>query len=308
MSNEEQVINAIEEKAADAATEETSLKLEIRGTEYPISYTMETVDKFTRHYVVKVEGELYKALEMSAYFKTKGKYMIPGFRKGKATMQSIKNHYGEGAFMDATIDEAIDSIYKVMYRPVFLKDGMACMPSVDIKSFNLGSFEFYYIITDYAKVENLTYKDLEFTVVSDGKYIDEIAERKLKSALDKAGYWEDVTDRALDNGDTATIDYAGRVGEEYFEGGTAQDQELEIGSGHFIPGFESQLVGMNIGETKDITVTFPEEYGAENLAGKEAIFTVSLKAIKVKKAQGKVTYKKKSVLSRRSGKGICRKG
>jgi len=286
MSNEEQVINAIdnqEEQADQTVANDATINVNVRGTDYPIQYTVEEVDKFTKNYVVTVEGDLFKALEMSAYFKTKGKYMIPGFRKGKATMSSIKSHYGEGAFLDATIDEAIDTIYKAMYRPVFLASGMACMPSADIKSIDLGKVVFYYVITTYAKVENVVYKDLEFKVVSDGKYIEELADNKLKSALDKAGYWEDITDRPLQEKDTANIDYAGKIDGELFEGGSAEGQDLEIGSGTFIPGFESQLVGMNIGETKDINVKFPEDYGAKEYAGKDAVFTVTLKGIKLKK-------------------------
>ena len=283
MSNEEQVNNAVENQEETNASEEKALVLNIRGTDYPIAYTVEQADKFTKHYVVKVDGELYKALELSAYYKTKGKYMIPGFRKGKATMASIKNHYGEGAFIDATIDEAIDSVYKVMLRPVFYAEGMACAPSVDIKSVNVGEFEFYYIITSYAEVENVVYKDLEYVTVAEDKYVESIAQDKLDSALDKAGYWEDISDRPLQTKDTATIDFAGKIDGELFEGGSANDTELEIGSGKFIPGFEDQLVGMNIGDVRDIDVKFPEDYGNEEFAGKDATFTVTLKAIKVKK-------------------------
>ncbi|MBQ7652885.1 MAG: trigger factor [Clostridia bacterium] len=281
MSNEEQVINAVDNQQENTVAKD--LVLNIRGTDYPISYTVEQADKFTKHYVVKVDGEFYKALELSAYFKTKGKYMIPGFRKGKATMASIKTHYGETVFLDATIDEAIDQIYKVMLRPVFYADGMVCAPSVDVKSINLGEFEFFYIITSYAEVENVVYKDLEYVAVKEDKYVESIAQDKLQSALDKAGYWEDISDRALQMKDTATIDFEGRIDGELFEGGSAKDTELEIGSGKFIPGFEEQLVGMNIGETKDINVRFPDDYGAKEFAGKDAVFTVTLSAIKVKK-------------------------
>ena len=105
---------------------------------------------------------------------------------------------------------------------------------------------------------------------------------EIAKAQEKAGAWENVTDRACEKFDTVVIDYSGSVDGVKFEGGTAEKQNLELGSGMFIPGFEEQVEGMKIGEEKDITVKFPEEYGAENLAGKDAVFAIKLHEIKKK--------------------------
>lgn len=280
MSNEEREANGVVENQEqnDAFTPVVS----IRNVDYPFAYTVEQVDKFTRKYFIKVDGELFTALERNAYFKTKGKYNIPGFRKGKAPMASIKNYYGASCFIQDTIDEAIDEMYRVLYKPVFVKTNMAGSPDVEIKSIGQGEFEFAYIITSYAEVENLVYKDIEYKGTKLDGVQNEIYERELNDARDKAGYWEEISDRAVANGDTVNIDYCGKFDGEAFEGGTSEGYDLVLGSNTFIPGFEDQVVGMNIGETKDIVVTFPEDYGHADYQGKEAVFTVKVNSAKVK--------------------------
>jgi trigger factor len=114
------------------------------------------------------------------------------------------------------------------------------------------------------------------------KVTDEEIDNRIQQDVDKATTMADVTDRAVENGDTVNLDYAGTVDGVAFEGGTAQNQTLEIGSGHFIPGFEEQMVGMKIGEEKDLEVKFPEEYHAENLKGKDAVFHVKVNGIQAK--------------------------
>lgn len=159
---------------------------------------------------------------------------------------------------------------------------MACTPDVEIKSIGQGEFEFAYIITSYLPVENLVYKDVEYK----GTKIDDIQketyERLLNTARENAGSWEEITDRAVALGDTANIDYCGKFDGVAFEGGSAEDYDLVLGSNTFIPGFEDQVVGMNVGETKDVVVSFPDDYGHEAYQGKEAVFTVKLNSAKVK--------------------------
>lgn len=280
MSNEEREANGVVENQEqnDAFTPVVS----IRNVDYPFSYTEEQVDKFTKKYFIKVDGELYNALERSVYFKTKGKYSIPGFRKGKATMASIKTFYGSSCFIQDTVDEAIDELYRVLYRPVFIKSHMACNPDVEIKSIGQGEFEFAYIITSYAPVENLVYSDIEYKGTKIDTIQNEAYERLLNTARENAGSWEEITDRAVALGDTANIDYCGKFDGVAFEGGSAEGYDLVLGSNTFIPGFEDQVVGMNVGETKDVVVSFPEDYGYEAYQGKEAVFTVKLNSAKVK--------------------------
>lgn len=280
MSNEEREANGVVENQEqnDAYTPVVS----IRDVDYPIAYTVEQVDKFTKKYFIKVDGDLYNALERSVYFQTKGKYSIPGFRKGKAPMASIKNYYGSSCFVQDMVDEAIDSIYRVLYRPVFLKSQMAGSPDVEIKSIGQNEFEYAYIITSFAPVENVVYKDLEYTGTKLEPIQEEIYNRELNNARDNAGYWEEITDRAVANGDTANIDYCGKFDGVAFEGGTSEGYDLVLGSNTFIPGFEDQVCGMNVGETKDVVVSFPADYGYEAYQGKEAVFTVKLNSAKVK--------------------------
>lgn len=261
--------------------EEFKPVIEIRGQSYDYSYSVEDTDNCTKKYVIKVEGDLYLAMEREAYYQTKGKYSIPGFRKGKATMHAIKNYYGESTFLEATVDYAIDSIYRLMYKPVLLKNNMAASPDVEVRSISDGVIEYAYIITVFPEVGEINYKGLEIHCYNEDKYISDLADKKLEEAREKVGSWEFVEDRPLQDGDTANINYCGKLDGVAFEGGTADEQDLVIGSNTFVPGFESQLIGMNIGETKDIDITFPENYHAD-LAGKAVVFTVTLNSIKNK--------------------------
>lgn len=255
--------------------------IEVRGQKFDFSYNVEDVDKFTKKYVIKVEGDLFLAMEREAYYATKGKYSIPGFRKGKAPMHSIKAFYGEEIFLESTVDQAIDRIYRVMYSPVLLKANMAASPEVEIRNISKNKMEYAYVVTVFPEVGDINYKGLDIHCYDEDKYVKELAEKKMSDAREKAGSWEKVDDRALQDGDTANIDYLGKIDDVPFDGGAQDGCDLVIGSNTFIPGFEAQLVGMNIGETKDINVTFPEDYHQE-LAGKNAVFTVKLNSIKVK--------------------------
>lgn len=252
----------------------------VRGQEFDFSYTVEDVDKFTKKFVIKVEGDLFLAFERESYYANKNKYSIPGFRKGKATMHAIKAYYGDHVFIEGAVDQAIDAVYRVMYRPVLLKVNMAASPDVEVRGITENTIEFAYIITVFPEVGEINYKGLEIHCYDEDKYVKELAEKKLQDARKQAGSYTEVDDRPLQDGDTANIDYLGKVDDVPFAGGEAKGYDLVIGSNTFIPGFESQLVGMNKGETKDINVTFPEDYH-EELAGKAAVFTVTLNGIKV---------------------------
>lgn len=225
--------------------------------------------------------EFDKAME-KAYVKTRGRVNIPGFRKGKAPRKVIENYYGEGVFYD----EALDVIFPDAYEAAVKENNLFVVdrPEMDdVEQIGSGK-DLKFSVKVYVKPEVTLgeYKGLK-AVKHIHKVTEEEIDHEISHDVEKASTMEDVEGRALENGDIVNLDYAGSVDGVAFEGGTAAGQTLELGSHSFIPGFEEQMVGMNIGEEKDLNVKFPEEYHAENLKGKDAVFHV-----KVNSAQKKV--------------------
>ncbi|CDB25708.1 trigger factor [Firmicutes bacterium CAG:552] len=214
------------------------------------------------------------------YLKTKGKYSVPGFRKGHATRKMIENFYGQSVFFDDAINNCVRKGYSKALdenEDIFPVDE----PQVDIAKFDDKELVFTVEVVvkpevQLGKYTGIKLDKVEYTV----KQSDVKAE--LERARERLSRNEEVSDRALKNGDTANIDYSGSVDGVKFVGGTAEKQDLVICSKTFIPGFEEQLIGMNVGDSKDITVKFPEEYHAKDLAGKDAVFAVKLNSITVK--------------------------
>lgn len=214
------------------------------------------------------------------YLKTKGKYSVPGFRKGHATRKMIENFYGQSVFFDDAINNCVRKGYSKALdenEDIFPVDE----PQVDIAKFDDKELVFTVEVVvkpevQLGKYTGIKLDKVEYTV----KQSDVKAE--LERARERLSRNEEVSDRALENGDTANIDYSGSVDGVKFADGTAEKQDLVIGSKTFIPGFEEQLIGMNVGDSKDITVKFPEEYHAKDLAGKDAVFAVKLNSITVK--------------------------
>lgn len=214
------------------------------------------------------------------YLKTKGKYSVPGFRKGHATRKMIENFYGQSVFFDDAINNCVRKGYSKALdenEDIFPVDE----PQVDIAKFDDKELVFTVEVVvkpevQLGKYTGIKLDKVEYTV----KQSDVKAE--LERARERLSRNEEVSDRALKNGDTANIDYSGSVDGVKFVGGTAEKQDLVIGSKTFIPGFEEQLIGMNVGDSKDITVKFPEEYHAKDIAGKDAVFAVKLNSITVK--------------------------
>ena len=212
-----------------------------------------------------------------AYLKVRNQVTIPGFRKGKAPRKMIENMYGEGVFYD----EAFELIFDEVYGPAVDENKIEVVdrPEIAIQEIGAGkNLKFTCEVFVKPDVTLGEYKGVsvkkETTVVSDVEVDARIEEERNKQAAEIQ-----VEDRAVAEGDTVNLDYAGTVDGVAFAGGTAKDQTLKIGSGSFIPGFEEQMIGMNIGEEKDLQVTFPEKYHAEELAGKAAVFHVKVNAI-----------------------------
>lgn len=228
-----------------------------------------TMDKET------FEKELDKAFHKNAkYFK------VPGFRNGKVPRNVVEKVYGEGVLYQAVIEDTVDEEYKKAVEDNNLK--VVSKPELDVKQMEKGK-DLIYTVTLFVEPEATVkkYKGLEVKKV-EAKVTKKDIDAKIESDRQKNARVITVEDRALENNDVSTIDFEGFVDNVPFEGGKAENFELTIGSGQFIPGFEEQLIGMKIGEEKEINVTFPKEYHAENLAGKPAMFKVKLISIKSK--------------------------
>ncbi len=229
---------------------------------------------------IRVEAEKFDAALTKAYNKNKGRYNIPGFRKGKVPMAMVKKFYGVEAFYDDAVNFAIDESYPVALsendiRPVDY-------PQVDIVELGEGKELVYTAtVTTYPEIELGEYKGLDIKKavyeVEDSeieKQITEMQEKNARIEVKKEGN--------IAKGDIAIIDFKGFVDGVAFDGGEGTDYSLEIGSGTFIDNFEEQLIGLAVGEKKEVNVSFPESYGKEELNGKPAMFEVEIKSIKVK--------------------------
>ena len=214
---------------------------------------------------------------VEAYKATKNQFVIDGFRRGKAPRSIIEKHYGEGVFFEDAINSMLDTGY-----PQAIKE-------LELEVIDRPNMDFEEVAKDKDVVVNVTVavypvvevKDYMGVEVEQPEFTaDEADADKELESMRKRNARMIVAERAAEDGDTVILDYAGFVGDEQFEGGTAESQELKLGSGMFIPGFEDQLVGVKAGEKKDVKVTFPEEYHAENLAGKEAVFHCTVHEVK----------------------------
>lgn len=228
---------------------------------------------------ITVDADTFAAAVQQAYVKTAKHYNIPGFRKGHAPRKVIENMYGEGVFFE----DAFEIVWGDAYDAALEEFELSAVdkPSIDIEKISLDEGVVYTAEVQLKPEVVLgAYKGIE---VEKPTYTVEDAdvEREIEQEREKNARFVGV-ERAVENGDRVILDYSGSVDGEKFDGGTAEEQPLVIGSGTFIPGFEEQMVGMSIGEEKDITVTFPEEYHAPDLAGKEAVFHVKVREVQIK--------------------------
>lgn len=245
-----------------------------------MNYNKEILENSEIKYVVEADSSAWQNAIKEAYNKTKHKFNIEGFRKGKAPMSVITRMYGIGVFFD----DALDIILQDLYTELLIKEAdlkPVARPNVDIVAISDTELKVAFTITVTPEFTLGEYKGLTLDKIN-VEVTDEMVDAEITKAQDKAGAWENVTDRACQKFDSVIIDYSGSVNGVKFEGGTAEKQNLELGSGMFIPGFEEQVEGMAIGEERDINVKFPEGYGAEDLAGKDAVFAVKLHEIKKK--------------------------
>ena len=229
--------------------------------------------KFTMDFT----AEEFEAAVLKAYQDSKDKFNIDGFRKGKAPRSIIEKHFGEGVFFE----DAINNLFQTAYPEALNELDLEVIDSPQADFSEIGKGKPLTVTIDvavYPVVEVKDYKGIEVEQV-DPEVTEEDVDRDIE-AMRKRNSRMVVADRPVENGDTVILDYAGFVGDEQFQGGTAENQELKIGSGMFIPGFEEQLIGVKAGESKDVVVTFPEEYQAKELAGKEATFKCTVHEVK----------------------------
>lgn len=242
--------------------------------------TMEKLEGSKVKLTIEVSAEQFEAATQKAYQKAGKRFNVPGFRKGKAPRKVIENMYGPLAFFD----DAFDIVYPEAYQAAIAEQGVEPVdrPDVSIETLPEGEtpLVFSLVVAVKPEVELGAYKGIEVEKRAYNVTDDEV-DAAMAQLQEGVARMVDV-DRPVENGDTVNLDYSGSVDGVKFDGGTAQGQTLTIGSGQFIPGFEEQMVGMAVGEEKDIEVTFPEEYHAENLAGKKAVFAVKVNGIQVK--------------------------
>ena len=221
-----------------------------------------------------VPAAQFEEAMQKAYLKNRGKINVPGFRRGKAPRKLIETMYGEGVFYDDAFQEIFPNLYDEAVKENDLH--VVDQPEVDVKEIGEGKdLVFTCEVFVRPDVTLGDYKGLTVEVTKQ-EVTDADIDARIEQDRQKVARTVDVEGRALENGDTVNLDYAGSVDGVAFEGGTAEGQTLTLGSNQFIPGFEEQMVGMNIGEEKDLNVTFPEQYHAAELAGKAAVFHVKV--------------------------------
>ena len=234
-------------------------------------------DKNAVKFTMEFSAEEFEQAQIKVYQDAKNQIEIPGFRKGKAPRSIIEKHYGEGVFFE----DAIDALFRQSYGTALDELDLEVIdtPAAEFSKIAKGEgFTVTITVDCFPIVEVKDYKDVEIDKIEQ-EVSDEDVENELK-AVQKRNARQVLVERPAQEGDTLLFDYSGFVGDEQFEGGTAERQQLQLGSGMFIPGFEEQLIGVTPGEKKDVVVTFPEEYHAEDLAGKEAVFHCLVHEIK----------------------------
>lgn len=247
-----------------------------------MNYKKEVLENKKIKFTAEIDAETFDKAIDEAYQKNKHKFAIEGFRRGKAPRKVIEKQYGKGVFFE----DAVDIILPKAYSDILEQEKdleIVSRPDVDVINVtDEGAVTVTYEVAVKPEVELGEYTGLEIkgekTTVSKAD-VDE----ELKKAQDKASRLVDVTeDRPIAINETANINFVGSIDGVEFEGGKGDNFDLQLGSNMFIPGFEEQVVGMKAGEVKDVKVAFPKEYGAQEVAGKDAVFKVTLNQIKVK--------------------------
>ena len=246
-----------------------------------MKYTTKAAEKSTVKITMKFDKDEWKDALNKAYLKTKGRFAVNGFRKGKAPRNVIEHAYGKGVFFE----DALNVLFSENYGKILDKEEKKFTavgdPELSVDDLSDEGVTLVAVTPVKPEVKIGSYKGMkikEFAYTVKDADID----KELDRLRDRNARKVDVTDRPCQNGDIVNIDFVGTVDGVKFDGGEAEGFDLTLGSGQIIPGFEDQVVGMNIGDKKDVNVKFPENYQAESLKGKDAVFAVKLNSIKGK--------------------------
>ena len=240
--------------------------------------SVEKQEKSAVELVIEIGGEEFEAAVQKAYLKQRGSITVPGFRKGKAPRKIIEAMYGSGVFYE----DAINDLYPKAYADAVEQEKLDVVswPNVEVQEVGKDGLTFKATVTVRPEVKLGEYKGLT-AEKEEVKITDEDIDNELKPYINRASRMVTV-EREAQNGDTVVIDFEGFKDGVPFDGGKAEGHSLELGSGSFIPGFEEQLVGTKAGDEKDVNVTFPEDYHAEELAGAPVVFKVKVHEVKEK--------------------------
>ena len=246
-----------------------------------MKYTTKAGEKSTVKITFKFDGEEWKDAQTKAYLKTRGRFAVNGFRKGKAPKNVIEHAYGKGVFYEDALNLLFSENYGKVIEKNEKKFTVVGEPDVSVEALSDEGVTLVASVPVKPEVKISSYKGIK---IKEYAYTvkEEEVQAEIDRLLDRNARKVPVTDRAAQNGDIVNIDFVGTVAGVKFDGGEAEGFDLTLGSGQFIPGFEDQVVGMNIGESKDVNVTFPENYQAEALKGKPAVFAVKLNGIQGK--------------------------
>ncbi|MBQ7095499.1 MAG: trigger factor [Clostridia bacterium] len=234
------------------------------------------LEKSTVEMIVEVKGEEFKKAVDAAFKKNLSKITVPGFRKGKAPRKLVESLYGEGVFFEDAVNALYPEAYENAVKESDLK--VVAQPEIEITEVDAEGFTFKAVVAVKPEVEVKAYKGIKAT-----KNVYTVTETEVKARLEQLQKQNErtiVVERESKDGDTVNIDFDGSVDGVHFDGGKGENYDLVLGSGSFIPGFEPQLVGKKAGEEVKVEVTFPEDYHAEDLKGKAAIFDCKINEVK----------------------------
>lgn len=246
-----------------------------------MKYTTQAAEKSTVKITMDFDGTEWKDALNKAYLKNKGRFAVNGFRKGKAPRNVIEHAYGKGVFYE----DALNILYAENYGKVLEEKAAEFTavgePELSVEDLTDEKITLVAVTPVKPDVKIASYKGMK---IKEFAYTvkDADVDKEIERLLDRNSRKVPVTDRAAQNGDVANIDFVGTVDGVKFDGGEAEKFDLTLGSGQFIPGFEEQVVGMNVGEKKDVNVRFPDNYQAEELKGKDAVFAVTLNSLQGK--------------------------
>ena len=246
-----------------------------------MKYTTKAAEKSTMKITMKFDADEWKDALNKAYVKTKGRYSVNGFRKGKAPRNVIEHAYGKGVFFEDALNVLFSENYGTVLDKEEKKFTAVGDPELSVDDLSDDGVTLVAVTPVRPEVKIGSYKGMkikEFAYNVEDADVDKEIER----LLDRNARKIEVSDRPCQNADTVNIDFVGTIDGVKFDGGEAAGFDLTLGSGQFIPGFEDQVVGMNVGESRDVNVRFPENYQAEELKGKDAVFAVKLNSVKGK--------------------------